>query len=143
MADTPRNWQDALARLAEDPPEHPSEPRPEDMEPWRQRIDAVDQVITALLNERARFAAEIGHLKKRMDLPVYAPEREHQVLENVLRANRGPLPEEAVRRLFERIIDETRSLERRLASRDNPADNPPAGHQDAVPAPQSESRPKE
>jgi chorismate mutase len=117
-----RAWQDALARLAADPPQSPDQPSPADLEPWRDRIDAIDEILAELLNERARFAAEIGHLKRRMDLPVYAPEREQEVLRNVLRASPGPLPPDAVRRLFERIIDETRSLERRLASSEDAGD---------------------
>ena len=56
----------------------------------------------------------IGSIKKSVGLPVYVPSRETAVIENVMTANRGPLPDTAVRRLFERIIDETRSLERHL-----------------------------
>lgn len=96
---------------------------PEALRPWRGRIDALDETILALLNERARCATEIGHLKRALGVPVYAPEREDEVISHVLAANAGPLPPEAVRRLFERIIDETRSLERRLTS-DSPPDLP-------------------
>ena len=91
-------------------------PQPDDandMAAWRARIDAIDQVLLVLLNERSRSANEIGHIKKEQKLPIYVPEREKTVLGNVLKGNAGPLEDEAVRRLFERIIDETRSLERR------------------------------
>ena len=125
-ADAHRALREALTRLAAELPNAPSENETRDLEFWRERIDALDEVITALLNERARYASEIGHLKHQMNIPVYAPEREKDVLENVLRASRGPLPPEAVRRLFERIIDETRSLERRLASSNAPENEPPA-----------------
>ena len=54
----------------------------------------------------------IGAIKKRIGLPVYVPSREAEVIRNVVSANAGPLPDAAVRRLFERVIDETRSLER-------------------------------
>jgi hypothetical protein len=54
----------------------------------------------------------IGQIKKRSDIPVYDPGREKKVLLNVQRHNDGPLSDEAVRRLFERIIDETRAVER-------------------------------
>ena len=80
---------------------------------WRDRIDAIDRIVLALLNERSRSANAIGHVKQRLNLPVYVPEREQRVLENVLSGNGGPLEDAAVRHLFERIIDETRSLERR------------------------------
>ena len=83
--------------------------------PLRDRIDAIDRHLVALLNERAACAAEIGRIKHDAGLPVYAPRREEAVQRNAADANGGPLPPEAVRRLFERIIDETRSLERALA----------------------------
>lgn len=83
------------------------------MEPLRMRIDEIDLKLVELLNERADLANEIGRIKKDLGLPIYVPSREKQVLINVMQANGGPLPESAVRRLFERVIDETRSLERR------------------------------
>ncbi len=83
--------------------------------PHRDRIDAIDRQLVALLNERAACAAEIGRIKHAAGLPVYAPRREEAVQQNVAATNGGPLPPEAVRRLFERVIDETRSLERTLA----------------------------
>jgi chorismate mutase-like protein len=88
---------------------------PADLVPWRRRIDDIDRQIVALLNERAACAAEIGRIKHAARLPVYAPRREADVQRNAAEANAGPLPPDALRRLFERIIDETRSLERRLA----------------------------
>ena len=80
---------------------------------WRDQIDAIDQIIMLLLNERSVCANNIGHIKKDLNLPIYVPEREKIVLENVLRGNPGPLDDAAIRALFERIVDETRSLERR------------------------------
>lgn len=80
---------------------------------WRDRIDLIDHIILALLNERSLSANAIGHVKQQLGLPIYVPEREKNVLANVLARNPGPLDDEAVKRLFERIIDETRSLERR------------------------------
>ncbi len=88
----------------------------ESMRPWRTKIDEIDLIVLALLNERARSANMIGKIKKELGLAVYAPRREEQVLEQVLGANTGPLPDSAVRHLFERIIDETRSLERRMSA---------------------------
>ena len=79
---------------------------------WRRRIDEIDRKLVELLNERARCALEIGRMKHREALPLYQPEREREILENVARANAGPLPDTAIRRLFERIIDEARSVER-------------------------------
>ena len=79
---------------------------------WRRRIDEIDLKLIALLNERATCALEIGREKHLTGLPVYQPARENEILSNVERANPGPLPDTAIRRLFERIIDEARSLER-------------------------------
>jgi chorismate mutase len=83
-----------------------------DLDGWRKRIDEIDQQVVKLLNERSRCAVEIGHLKKKLDLPAWQPEREAEILRNVVKANGGPLDDAAIRRLFERIIDEARSLER-------------------------------
>ncbi len=90
------------------------DPGPEaDISDWRERIDRIDRIVMELLNERSKSANAIGHVKQQRGLPIYVPEREQQVLEGVLKHNPGPLDDAAVRRLFERIIDETRSLERR------------------------------
>jgi len=78
----------------------------------RENIDSVDSVLVKLFNQRAKWALEIGDVKKAAGLPVYQPDREAKVLARVLAKNRGPLPPAAVRRLFERIIDENRRLER-------------------------------
>jgi chorismate mutase len=78
----------------------------------RRQIDALDERLVELLNERAACALEIGHEKKLAGLEVYQPSRETEVLSHVQRINMGPLDDEAVKRLFERIIDEARRLER-------------------------------
>jgi chorismate mutase len=78
----------------------------------RDAIDRVDTALVRLLNQRARYAVEIGELKGGLLLPIYAPERENEVLERVETACRGPLDAAAVRRLFERIIAESRQVER-------------------------------
>ena len=81
----------------------------------RNDIDRVDEVLVRLLNERARVACEIGRIKKELGIEVYQPEREKQVLAHVRGiAAEGPLGADAIARLFERIIDEARRLERRL-----------------------------
>jgi chorismate mutase len=82
------------------------------MEDWRRRIDEIDLQLVELFNERTKCAIEIGHIKKRLGLEIYSPKREAQVLANVTAANAGPLDAEAIRRLFERVIDEARRIER-------------------------------
>ena len=79
---------------------------------WRRRIDEIDRKLVELLNERSQCALEIGHLKRAGSLPLYQPDREREVLAAAERANHGPLPDTAIRRLFERILDEARSVER-------------------------------
>ncbi|HXD74404.1 MAG TPA: chorismate mutase [Vicinamibacterales bacterium] len=85
------------------------------LEDLRKDIDRVDEVLVRLLNERARCACEIGRIKKEQKVEIYQPEREKQVLEHVKNvAADGPLEPEAIARLFERIMDEARRLERRV-----------------------------
>jgi chorismate mutase-like protein len=79
---------------------------------WRRRIDEIDKKLVELLNERSRCALEIGKLKQEANIPLYQPEREIEVLANAESNNSGPLTDAAIRRLFERIIDEARAAER-------------------------------
>jgi chorismate mutase len=79
---------------------------------WRKRMDEIDQKLVALLNERSQCALEIGRIKQSLGMPIYQPTRENEVLSNAARNNKGPLSDAAIRRLFERIIDEARSAER-------------------------------
>ncbi len=83
-----------------------------ELEDWRKRIDAIDQQLVKLLNERSQCAIEIGHIKKQLKMQTWQPDREAEILANIIKSNSGPLDHAAVRRLFERIIDEARSLER-------------------------------
>jgi chorismate mutase len=83
---------------------------------WRDRIDAIDDRLLVLLNQRAECSIEIGWIKRAHDLEIYVPAREVQILGRMSRANRGPLREESIRRLFERIIDESRATERVVCS---------------------------
>ena len=86
----------------------------------RRDIDRVDEVLVRLLNERARCVCEIGRLKKDLGVEVYQPDREKDVLRHVRNiASEGPLGPDAIARLFERIIDEARRLERRVIHGDD------------------------
>jgi chorismate mutase len=82
------------------------------VEDWRRKIDEIDRRLVELFNERSKCVLEIGKLKSVDGLALYQPSREREVLAAAERANRGPLSEAAIRRLFERILDEARSLER-------------------------------
>jgi chorismate mutase len=89
-----------------------------DFDAWRKRIDEIDQELVRLLNERSQCAVEIGHIKKKLNMPTWQPEREAEILRHVVKSNPGPLDDAAIRRLFERIIDEARSLERHAMQRE-------------------------
>ena len=82
------------------------------LEELRKRIDLLDESLVRLLNARAACALEIGRVKREMGVPIYQPQREAEVLKNVQGWNNGPLDMPAIKRLFERIIDEARHLER-------------------------------
>ena len=82
------------------------------VEGWRVKIDEIDRRLVNLLNERSQCVVEIGRIKQATGEALYQPHREKEVLDGVVRANPGPLPDAAIRRLFERILDEARSVER-------------------------------
>ena len=82
------------------------------LEEFRVRIDDVDRRIVGLLNERTLVVQEIGRVKGLAQLPIYEPKREDLVFANVTGSNQGPMTPEALRRIFERIIDEMRSIQR-------------------------------
>ncbi len=79
---------------------------------WRKKIDELDAQLVELLNQRSRCAAEIGKLKQKDGQPIYSPEREREILERVQQLNQGPLGNDALKRLFERILDEARVVEK-------------------------------
>jgi chorismate mutase-like protein len=86
--------------------------RIEDLARCREQIDTVDLQLLELLNRRTTIVEEIGRIKQDLTLPIYEPRREDQVFANVLHNNKGPLPDEAAKRLFERIIDEMRNIQK-------------------------------
>jgi chorismate mutase len=85
---------------------------------WRGRIDEIDRKLVELLNERYKCAIEIGKLKRELHMHVYDPNREREVIRNAQQANGGPLDEDGLRRLFERIIDESRRIEREISQKE-------------------------
>ena len=79
---------------------------------YRREINRLDSELLRIFNERASLALKIGEIKKELGLPVYDPEREKRIFQAMSGANRGPLENDAIIRLFERVIDESRRLER-------------------------------
>lgn len=78
----------------------------------REAIDKIDLQLLQLLNERTTIVERIGQIKETLRMAVYEPKREDQVFSNVLSHNAGPLPPEALKRIFERVIDEMRTIQK-------------------------------
>jgi chorismate mutase len=83
-----------------------------DIEDWRRKIDDLDRKLVALLSERARAAVAIGKLKRNTSIPIYEPDRERIVFANVQENNPGPLPGRDLVRIYERIIDVMRNIQK-------------------------------
>ncbi len=90
----------------------PKTQMPQEVDELRRRIDVIDDQLMKLLNSRSACAVEIGRVKRNLGMAVYQPDREVWILERVAVNNPGPLDSGAVRRVFERVIDESRRLER-------------------------------
>ena len=82
-----------------------------DIADWRKKIDEIDRRLVQLLSERAKAAHEIGRLKRDAAMPIYEPDRERAVLENVGKINPGPLPDGDLTRIYERIMDVMRQIQ--------------------------------
>ena len=81
------------------------------IEDWRTKIDALDRRLLELISERAECVVAVGKIKNAQSMEVFDAEREQQIIRNILRENKGPLDDDALRRIFERVIDECRRLE--------------------------------
>ncbi len=90
------------------------------IEELRKKIDELDARLVELLNERAKCATEIGKLKRGRQMPIYEPQREHVIFENVRKHNRGPLPDGELVQVYERIIDVMRNIQKQEISTEVP-----------------------
>lgn len=91
-----------------------------DLADWRKKIDEIDEKLAKLLSQRSQCVIEIGKIKRQRHLPIYDPEREKEIITRVTQSNRGPLENDALTRLFERILDESRRVERLMAGEHHP-----------------------
>lgn len=89
---------------------------------FREEIDSLDSELLRIFNRRASLALKIGQIKKTRGLPVYDPTRERKIFDRMKSDNTGPLDDGAVVRLFERVIDESRRLERIMTHPEESAD---------------------
>jgi chorismate mutase-like protein len=78
----------------------------------REQIDEIDRQLVALLNKRTCIVEEIGRVKREAGMAIYEPKRETQVFENINSSNHGPLDTDRLKRIFERIIDEMRRVQK-------------------------------
>ena len=83
-----------------------------DIADWRKKIDELDRRLVELISDRARAAQEIGRLKRNTNLPIYEPDRERNVFSNVQAINPGPLPNRDLVRIYERIMDVMRNIQK-------------------------------
>jgi chorismate mutase-like protein len=83
-----------------------------DIAEWRKKIDELDRRLVELLSERAQCAHEIGKLKRNSAMPIYEPDREKIIYENIARHNPGPLSDRQLRQVYERLIDVMRQIQR-------------------------------
>jgi chorismate mutase len=83
-----------------------------DIADWRKKIDEIDRKLVELISQRAHAAHEIGKLKRDIGMPIYEPDRERKVFENATKANPGPLPDRDLLRIYERIMDVMRQIQR-------------------------------
>ncbi len=83
-----------------------------DIADWRKKIDELDRKLVELISERAQCAHEIGRLKRNSSMPIYEPDREKIIFENIARYNPGPLSERQLRQVYERLIDVMRQIQR-------------------------------
>ena len=93
----------------------------------RERINAIDDELLRLFNERAKLALAIGRMKKSQGLPIRIPSREEQIIMRVQEENPGPLSPTSIARLYEQLIQESRTLEEEDAdsqARSERADSP-------------------
>jgi chorismate mutase len=95
---------------------------PDNIDDLRERINSIDDELLRLFNERAKLALEIGRMKKEQGLPIHIPSREEQIITRVQQENPGPLPPTSIARLYQQLIEESRTLEEEDADFRAPSD---------------------
>jgi chorismate mutase/prephenate dehydratase len=86
------------------------------LKPLRDRIDAIDEQLIALLNQRAAIALEVGEVKKHYNAPVFRPEREQQVISRLQQMSGGPLADDHIDAIWREIMAASRALERPITA---------------------------
>lgn len=83
-----------------------------DIADWRKKIDEIDRKLVELINQRAEAARAIGRLKRNTNMPIYEPERERIIFDNVRQLNQGPLNHQDLIAVYERLIDVMRKIQK-------------------------------
>ncbi|HEX8441079.1 chorismate mutase [Archangium sp.] len=99
------------------PPAAPPAETAEDpvrLQELRKKIDALDDRLIRILNERASLVVEVGKTKRTQGIPIYAPHREAEVLRKVLAANKGPLPDRTIEGIYREMMSGSFALEQPL-----------------------------
>jgi chorismate mutase / prephenate dehydratase len=87
---------------------------PKELASIRTRVDRIDRRLVGLLNDRAALIEQIGRVKRATGVPIYAPHREAEVLERVLKANRGPLSARTIEAIYRELMSGSFALEQPL-----------------------------
>src|SRR5689334_22202593 len=82
-----------------------------DISDWRKKIDELDRKLVELISQRAQAAHEIGKLKRSARMPIYEPDREQTVFDNVCKVNSGPLSNHDLLSIYERLMDIMRQIQ--------------------------------
>jgi len=88
-----------------------------ELDALRRTIDEIDEKILELVAARVRVVLAVGAYKRLHALPVYDPERERSMLDRLCSIAPEPLAPDTVRRIFERLVDESRRLEQKYVAR--------------------------
>lgn len=86
------------------------------LDEFRQRLDTIDARVVALLSERAKVVSAVAEVKRQYNIPVYVPAREEAIITRLRTLNVGPLPNDAIERIYRVIIEEMRNFEHEHAS---------------------------
>lgn len=78
----------------------------------RKRVDFLDRVLVYVLNKRTKYSVNIGIIKTSLNQPTYVPERERDILKKITGYNKGPLSNESLERIYERLLDQSRATQK-------------------------------
>ena len=85
----------------------------------RDGIDEIDEQVVKLLSKRTLHSILIGRIKRSLNMATYNPEREKEISKRIASFREDPLSEEAVNRIYERILDESRAIQREELNKGN------------------------